>query len=147
MHLDGSLKTVSAFAEPQQFESIRQHIDPAWVAEALAATGTATVRGAGRCCAVRGGARNLVERNLVEIALASASALPLAPSAATVILARVFTSPGSRPADCTGGLPSGARDHARPTHPARFARPSSPCSRRRQSSVRSLPKAGNTRAE
>jgi len=67
MHLDGSLKTVSAFAEPQQFESIRQHIDPAWVAEALAATGTATVRGAGRCCAVRGGARNLVERNLVEI--------------------------------------------------------------------------------
>ena len=52
MHLDGSLKTVSAFAEPQQFESIRQHIDPAWVAEALAATGTATVRGAGRCCAL-----------------------------------------------------------------------------------------------
>jgi hypothetical protein len=44
MHLDGSLKTVSVFATPEQFESIRQHIDPAWVAEALAATGTATVR-------------------------------------------------------------------------------------------------------
>jgi hypothetical protein len=44
MHLDSSLKTVSAFAPPGQFESIKQHIDPAWVAEALAATGTATVR-------------------------------------------------------------------------------------------------------
>ena len=44
MHLDSSLKTVSAFTAPEQFESIRQHIDPAWVAEALAATGTATVR-------------------------------------------------------------------------------------------------------
>jgi hypothetical protein len=44
MHLDSSLKTVSAFTAPEQFESIRQHIDPAWVAEALATTGTATVR-------------------------------------------------------------------------------------------------------
>jgi hypothetical protein len=44
MHLDSSLKTVSAFAAPEQFESIRQHIDPAWVAGALEATGTASVR-------------------------------------------------------------------------------------------------------
>jgi hypothetical protein len=44
MHLDSSLKTVSAFTAPEQFESIRHHIDPAWVAEALATTGTATVR-------------------------------------------------------------------------------------------------------
>jgi hypothetical protein len=34
MHLDSSLKTVSAFTAPEQFESIRHHIDPAWVAEA-----------------------------------------------------------------------------------------------------------------
>lgn len=44
MRLEGSLKAVSAFTEPAQFEDIRKHIAPAWVAEALAATGTATVR-------------------------------------------------------------------------------------------------------
>jgi hypothetical protein len=44
MRLEGSLKAVSAFTEPAQFEDIRKHIDPVWVAESLAATGTATVR-------------------------------------------------------------------------------------------------------
>lgn len=44
MRLEGSLKAVSAFTEPAQFEDIRKHVDPAWVTEALAATGTATVR-------------------------------------------------------------------------------------------------------
>jgi hypothetical protein len=44
MHLEKSLKTVSAFTEPQQFEDIRKHVDPGWVLEALKATGTATVR-------------------------------------------------------------------------------------------------------
>jgi len=44
MRLEGALKAVSAFTEPEQFEDIRKHVDPAWVAEALAATGTATVR-------------------------------------------------------------------------------------------------------
>lgn len=44
MRLDGSLKAVSAFTQPEQFEDIRKHVDPAWVAEALTATGTATVR-------------------------------------------------------------------------------------------------------
>lgn len=44
MRLEGSLKAVSAFTEAEQFEDIRKHVDPAWVAEALAATGTATVR-------------------------------------------------------------------------------------------------------
>jgi hypothetical protein len=44
MRLEGSLKAVSAFTEPEQFEDVRKHVDPAWVAEALAATGTATVR-------------------------------------------------------------------------------------------------------
>jgi hypothetical protein len=34
MHLDGSLKTVGAFTAPEQFEGIRQRIDPAQVAEA-----------------------------------------------------------------------------------------------------------------
>jgi len=44
VHLDKALKAVSAFAEPWQFESIRRHIPPAWVAQALEAAGTATVR-------------------------------------------------------------------------------------------------------
>jgi hypothetical protein len=44
MRLDGSLKAVSTFTQPEQFEDVRKHVDPAWVAEALAATGTATVR-------------------------------------------------------------------------------------------------------
>ena len=44
MHLDKALKTVSAFVKPSQFESIRQHIPPAWVAQALEAAGIATVR-------------------------------------------------------------------------------------------------------
>jgi hypothetical protein len=44
MRLDGSLKAVSTFTQPEQFEDIRKHVDPAWVAEALVATGTATVR-------------------------------------------------------------------------------------------------------
>ena len=44
MRLEGSLKAVSAFAQPEQFADIRKHVDPAWVAEALAAEGTATVR-------------------------------------------------------------------------------------------------------
>lgn len=44
MHLDKSLKVVSAFTSPEQFEDIRKHIDPTWVAQALEASGTATVR-------------------------------------------------------------------------------------------------------
>jgi len=44
MRLDGSLKAVSTFTQPEQFEDVRKHVDPEWVAEALAATGTATVR-------------------------------------------------------------------------------------------------------
>jgi hypothetical protein len=44
MHLEKALKTVSAFIEPLQFESIRRHIPPAWVEQALEAAGTATVR-------------------------------------------------------------------------------------------------------
>jgi hypothetical protein len=44
MNLDKSLKAVSAFTSPEQFEDIRKHVDPTWVAQALEATGTATVR-------------------------------------------------------------------------------------------------------
>jgi hypothetical protein len=44
MYLDKGLKAVSAFVEPSQFESIRRHIPPAWVEQALEAAGTATVR-------------------------------------------------------------------------------------------------------
>ncbi len=44
MHLENSLKAVSAFTSPEQFADVRKHIDPAWVALALEATGTATVR-------------------------------------------------------------------------------------------------------
>jgi hypothetical protein len=44
MHLDESLKATSAFVEPEQFENIRRHIPADWIAQALDATGTATVR-------------------------------------------------------------------------------------------------------
>jgi Insertion element 4 transposase N-terminal/Transposase DDE domain len=44
MHLEKALKTVGVFVEPERFESIRRHIPTEWVAQALEATGTATVR-------------------------------------------------------------------------------------------------------
>ena len=44
MHLEESLKAVGVFTAPENFEDVRRHVDPAWVAEALEATGTATVR-------------------------------------------------------------------------------------------------------
>ena len=40
MYLDKGLKAVSASAEPSKFESIRRHIPPAWVGQALEAAGT-----------------------------------------------------------------------------------------------------------
>lgn len=44
MRLQSSLDAVSEFTSPEQFQDIRRHVDPAWVAEALKATGTASVR-------------------------------------------------------------------------------------------------------
>jgi hypothetical protein len=44
MRLNNSLKAVGCFTEPENFENVRKHIDPAWVESALEATGTATVR-------------------------------------------------------------------------------------------------------
>jgi hypothetical protein len=42
--LQSSLDAVSEFTSPEQFQDIRRHVDPVWVAQALAATGTASVR-------------------------------------------------------------------------------------------------------
>jgi hypothetical protein len=42
--IDEDLAAVAAFTEAEQFADIRRHVDPAWVREALEATGTATVR-------------------------------------------------------------------------------------------------------
>jgi hypothetical protein len=44
VRLQSSLRAVSTFTSPQQFDDVRKHIDPVWVAQALEATGTATVR-------------------------------------------------------------------------------------------------------
>lgn len=44
MRLSESLTTVAASANPGMAEEFRQHIDAAWVEEALQATGTATIR-------------------------------------------------------------------------------------------------------
>lgn len=44
MHLDEALTVVPALALPEAFDRFRMHIDPAWIEEALLATGTATVR-------------------------------------------------------------------------------------------------------
>jgi hypothetical protein len=44
MDLEGSLKAIGVFTEPEKFDDVRRHIDPTWVASALQAAGTATVR-------------------------------------------------------------------------------------------------------
>ncbi len=44
MRLEKSLAAVASFARPEKFEDFRRHIDPEWVEEALAATGTASLR-------------------------------------------------------------------------------------------------------
>lgn len=44
MHLDEDLAFTAAYAAPESFETFARHLDPAWIEEALLATGTATVR-------------------------------------------------------------------------------------------------------
>jgi hypothetical protein len=44
MRLQQALESVAGFATAAQFDHLREHIDPAWIEEALEATGTATVR-------------------------------------------------------------------------------------------------------
>jgi hypothetical protein len=43
MHLDEALATIPAFV-PEALDRFQSHIDPTWIEEALAATGTATIR-------------------------------------------------------------------------------------------------------
>src|ERR1700737_1450598 len=44
MRVDESLVATAALASPEKFEDFRKHIDPKWIEEALAATGTASLR-------------------------------------------------------------------------------------------------------
>ena len=44
MGWDLALAATATYAKPEQFETFRRHIDPAWIEQALTATGTATVR-------------------------------------------------------------------------------------------------------
>jgi hypothetical protein len=44
MGWDLALTATATYAKPEQFETFRRHLDAAWIEEALAATGTATVR-------------------------------------------------------------------------------------------------------
>ena len=44
MTLQSALEAVGTLVPSERFEDVRQHIDPEWVAEALEATGSATVR-------------------------------------------------------------------------------------------------------
>jgi len=44
MQLEKSLAAVASFARPEKFEDFRRHIDPEWIEEALAVTGTASLR-------------------------------------------------------------------------------------------------------
>jgi hypothetical protein len=44
MGWDLALAATATYAKPEQFETFRRHIDPAWIEEALTTTGTATVR-------------------------------------------------------------------------------------------------------
>jgi Insertion element 4 transposase N-terminal len=43
MNLEEALSMVASVS-PERFDDVRRHIDPAWIQEALQATGTATVR-------------------------------------------------------------------------------------------------------
>jgi len=44
MGWDLAFAATATYAKPEQFETFRRHIDTAWIEEALAASGTATVR-------------------------------------------------------------------------------------------------------
>ncbi len=44
MHLDQALSSVAEFGVPEKFDQLRQHLDPAWIEEALQLAGTATIR-------------------------------------------------------------------------------------------------------
>jgi hypothetical protein len=44
MHLEEDFADAAAYARPQQIETFSRHLDPAWIEEALAATGVATLR-------------------------------------------------------------------------------------------------------
>src|ERR1700752_102929 len=44
MGWDLAFAATATYAKPEQFETFRRHIDAAWIEQALAATGTATVR-------------------------------------------------------------------------------------------------------
>jgi hypothetical protein len=44
MGLDLAFAATATYAKPEQFETFRRHIDAAWIEQAFAATGTATVR-------------------------------------------------------------------------------------------------------
>jgi hypothetical protein len=42
--LKEALEWVGGYSKPERFADIRRHLDPAWIEEALEATGTATLR-------------------------------------------------------------------------------------------------------
>jgi Insertion element 4 transposase N-terminal/Transposase DDE domain len=42
--LEGALEWVGEYSKPERFADIRRHLDPAWIEQALDATGTATLR-------------------------------------------------------------------------------------------------------
>jgi hypothetical protein len=44
VHLDEALASVSEFGLPEKFEQLKLQLDPAWIEEALALAGTATIR-------------------------------------------------------------------------------------------------------
>jgi hypothetical protein len=42
--LEDALEWVSEYSKPERFRDIRRHLNPAWIEQALEATGTATLR-------------------------------------------------------------------------------------------------------
>ena len=44
MGWDRALAATAAYAKPEEFETFRRHLDAGWIEQALAATGTATLR-------------------------------------------------------------------------------------------------------
>ena len=53
MKLDEAFEAVAAYAIGDQLDQLKQHIDPAWIEEALTWSGTVSMRTSRRPCQVR----------------------------------------------------------------------------------------------
>lgn len=103
MRLSDSLAVVAAGGRPEQLDHIREAIDPAWIDEALQATGTATLRKrrlpAEQVVWLVLGMALYRDRSIVEVAAKLDLALPgpRGPTAAPSAVSQAKTRLGAEP--------------------------------------------------